>query len=337
MSTAEHVIFTTMKNEGPFMLEWVAHNLSLGFDGLIIYTNDCVDGTDLIARRLEELGVASHVPNPVKPGGNPQHQMLRRARKHPMVQQARWLMCLDADEFINITVGDRALPDLIAQCRAPDAISLAWRLFGCGGVEAFADRPVTEQFTLADHPTDYASGRAFGLKTLFQNNGSFGRFGPHRPKDMPESRLADLIWSDGSGKPYPAEKVGWRAWPGFGHAFGRIHHYAVRSVESFMVKRDRGRTNHINVDQAEGYWRDMNINRLEDKSIAPLAARARPKLQELMDDPVLARLHHTACQWHRDKIAELKAREDWAAFRAWLYENKLTVQPAGGRPREAQT
>lgn len=324
MNSPEFTIFTTMKNEGPFMLEWVAHNRSLGFDGLVIYTNDCVDGTDMMARRLEDLGLASHVPNPVKPGGNPQHQALRRARRHPMVTNALWLMCLDADEFINITVGDRTIPSLIAACEAPDAISMAWRLFGCNSVETFQDTPVTEQFTSADHPTVYGSGRAYGLKTLFRNNGSFRRFGPHRPKDSPEERLDHIRWSDGGGKLFPADKVGWRAWAGFDHSYGRIHHYSVRSIESFMVKRDRGRTNHINVDQAETYWRDMNLNKVTDKSIAPLGARARPLLQELLSDPVLGKLHAEACAWHRDKIAELKAREDWASFRNWLYDNKLS-------------
>nr|WP_281284894.1 glycosyltransferase family 2 protein [Roseovarius arcticus] len=325
MPPSQFVIFTTMKNEGPFMLEWVAHNMSLGFNGIVIYTNDCADGTDLIARRLEELGLASHVDNPVKPGGNPQHQALRRARKHPMVMNAEWLMCLDADEFINITAGARTIQSLIEHSGPADAISMAWRLFGCGGVEAYSDTPITEQFLMADHPVDYASGRAFGLKTLFRNNGSFGRFGPHRPKDTPDDKLAGIKWRDGGGQLYPAKDVGWRAWPGFTHDFGRIHHYSVRSVESFMAKRDRGRTNHINVDQAETYWRDMNINKVEDNSILPLADRAKPNLRRLLDDPVLQKLHRDACEWHRAKIADLQAREDWEPFRKWLYENKMSA------------
>ena len=64
-------VFTTMKNEGPYMLEWVAFHKTLGVDHFVIFTNDCEDGTDDIARRLQELGVASHVPNEVKEGGNP--------------------------------------------------------------------------------------------------------------------------------------------------------------------------------------------------------------------------------------------------------------------------
>jgi len=325
MITPQNVIFTTMKNEGPFMLEWVAHNLSLGFDHIIIYTNDCVDGTDQIAMRLEELGVATHVDNPVKPGGNPQHQALRRARRHPIVADATWLMCLDADEFINVFVGDRTIQALFEHAGDADAISLAWRLFGCGGVEAYVDQPITEQFLEADHPTNYGSGRAYGLKTLFRNNGTFTRFGPHRPKGTPEEKQADVKWRDGGGKLFPAEDVGWRAWQGFEHSLGRIHHYSVRSIESFLVKRDRGRTNHINVDQAEAYWHDMNMNQQIDKSILPLSARAKPSRDQFLRDPILAKLHQNACKWHSDKIAELKAREDWTAFRNWLYENKRMV------------
>lgn len=328
-----HLIFTTMKNEGPFMLEWIAHNLSLGFDGFVIYTNDCVDGTDQIAMRLEELGIANHVPNPIEPGANPQHRALNRARKHPWVLAADWLMCLDGDEFINITVGDRSLQGLIEAAGDVDAISLAWRLFGCGGVEAYQDAPVTEQFILADHPTEYANGRAFGLKTLFSNNGSFGRFGPHRPKDMPADRPEPVRWADASGKLMDPQKIGWRAWPGFDHSHARIHHYAVRSVESFIVKRDRGRTNHINVDQAEDYWIDMNVNRIEDTSIAPLRDRAKPIFDKLAADPVLAQLHETACAWHRDKIAELHARTDWDDFRTWLYDNKIMPYPPPAKPK----
>ena len=51
------LIVSTMKDEGPFILEWVAHYLALGFDHFIINSNDCSDGTDLILQRLQDLGI----------------------------------------------------------------------------------------------------------------------------------------------------------------------------------------------------------------------------------------------------------------------------------------
>jgi hypothetical protein len=320
------VIFTTMKNEGPYMIEWVAFHRALGAEHFVIFTNDCDDGTEEIAQRLEALGWASHVDNAVKEGGNPQHQMLRRARRHPKVKEADWLMCLDVDEFWNIKVGDGGFHALIAAAeekagRKIDALSFAWKLFGSSANVAFDERPVTRGFTLADLDFPHHSGRASGLKTLFRNNGTFSRFGPHRPKGVEEEVEPQVAWSDASGNLYPADKVGWRAWPGFDHSWGRLHHYSVRSLDSFLVKRDRGRTNHIKVDQGQAYWRDMNVNKSVDLSILPKAEASDALRDELMSDPELARLHGAACDWHRAKIAELKERPDWVEFRGWLAEN----------------
>ncbi len=320
------IVFTTMKNEGPYMLEWVAFHRLLGVDHFLIFTNDCEDGTDDIARRLQQMGLATHVPNAVSEGGNPQHQMLRRARRHPRVRDADWLMCLDVDEFWNIRVGDnsfRALIDAVEQKagRPVDAISFAWRLFGSAGNISFDDRLVTEEFTMADQQSPYHSGRAYGLKTLFRNNGKFARFGPHRPKGIEEGAEHEVAWSDAGGNLYPADKVGWRAWGGFDHAFGRLHHYSVRSLDSFLVKRDRGRTNHVRVDQGQAYWKDMNANKVPDRSILPISHRAAPILEQLKADPELDRLHAEACDWHRSKIAEIKMRPDWVDFRSWLADN----------------
>ncbi len=100
-----HVIMTTMKNEGPFLLEWIAHNLTIGFTGFVVFTNNCDDGTDLMVQRLEELGYCSHRPNDVSDGSPPQHKALRRATAHPWVKEADWLMCLDVDEFVNLREG----------------------------------------------------------------------------------------------------------------------------------------------------------------------------------------------------------------------------------------
>ncbi|SEK22429.1 Glycosyl transferase family 2 [Roseovarius azorensis] len=317
------IIMTTMKNEGPFMLEWVAHNLTIGFTGFVIFTNDCEDGTDLIATRLEELGYCSHRPNPVTDGSPPQHKALRRAIFHPWVQQAEWLMCLDVDEFINLREGLKTLDDLFAALGDCDAVSLAWKLFGCGGIEEYSDTPMTRQFILADAEDDPANGRATGFKTLFRNNGLFRKYNPHRPKGVPEGREAQVRWSDCGGNLRPMEKISWRAWPGFSHQYARLHHYSVRSIDSFLVKRDRGRTNHIAREQTEHYWADMNVNRTEDRSILPHADRARSLLDALRADPVLGRLHQEACDWHRARIADLRQRPGWEEFRDWLRANAI--------------
>ncbi|MFN4129742.1 MAG: glycosyltransferase family 2 protein, partial [Paracoccaceae bacterium] len=46
-------IVTTMKNEGPFILEWIAYHRAIGVDDFLIYTNDCTDGTDTMLDLLQ--------------------------------------------------------------------------------------------------------------------------------------------------------------------------------------------------------------------------------------------------------------------------------------------
>ncbi len=54
-----YTVITTMKNEGAFLLEWVAHHKALGFDHLVICTNDCDDPTTRMALRLQEMGLGA--------------------------------------------------------------------------------------------------------------------------------------------------------------------------------------------------------------------------------------------------------------------------------------
>ena len=37
---------TTQKNEGAFLLEWIAYHKSIGFTDIVILSNDCEDGSD---------------------------------------------------------------------------------------------------------------------------------------------------------------------------------------------------------------------------------------------------------------------------------------------------
>jgi hypothetical protein len=49
----------------------------------------------------------------------------------------------------------------------------------------------------------------------------------------------------------------------------------------------------------------------------------RPVLDALRADPVLGTLHAEACDWHRAKISELRARPGWDEFRDWLRANAI--------------
>ena len=53
---------TSMRNEGAFLLEWLAHHRAVGFTDVLVFSNDCDDGTDAMLDRLAQLGWLTHVP-----------------------------------------------------------------------------------------------------------------------------------------------------------------------------------------------------------------------------------------------------------------------------------
>ena len=66
MNEPRILTFTVMKNEGPFILEWVAWQRLIGVDRIVVLTNDCDDGTDAILDQLDRLALVRHLPNPVE-------------------------------------------------------------------------------------------------------------------------------------------------------------------------------------------------------------------------------------------------------------------------------
>ncbi len=301
------LIVTAMKNEGPFILEWAAYHLSIGFDQFLVYTNDCDDGTDAIWERLAELGHGAHVINDKIKQRGIQKTALMRADDHPLTAQAEWLSCLDCDEFLNIKHGHGRLDDLLGHSPEAHLHIISWRRFGAAGVIGYDDKPVTEQFTRAMPENCPFPFHNYGLKSIWRADAPYARIGVHRPLDPDPARLEDIKVVNAAGRELPMyrDKRLWLLPETAGFEGAQVNHYALRSAQSFLVKRDRGLPNSKVTDLDLSYWAERNFNTVEDVSIARRQPEMQEKLAELMADPVLADLHHKATLAHRQKISDL--------------------------------
>lgn len=298
----------TLRNEGAFLLEWLAHHRAVGFTDFLIFSNDCDDGTDAMLDRLAHMGQITHIANPAPHPRGPQWEALRRASAHPLFATADWAMVLDIDEFVNIHAGDHSLPALIAHLPDATAIALVWRFFGNAGVIRYEDRPVTELFTRAAPRKVIWPWRASMFKTLFRTDGAYRKLGVHRPRAPEPARIAQARWFDSAGQALDASfrKQGLFAPPGQDHyALAQLNHYALGAIESYLLKIDRGRANREDGPLGMDYWVERNWCDVEDQTISALApARAREQAA-LMADPELARLHHAAVAWRHRRIDAL--------------------------------
>lgn len=311
-------IVTTMKNEGPFILEWVAFHKSIGVDEILVYTNDCDDGTDTLLDILQQKGELQHRDNPFKNTDlKPQHAALQAAESEPQIKNADWVTCIDVDEFITIHVGDGKLSDLFAAVPDANMISMTWRLFGNDDVHEFHDGFITEQFNSCAPEFIRKPHQAWGFKTFFRHIGIFKKLGVHRPKGLRPQLWEQINWVNGSGKPLPHKmfRNGWRSTPDtYGYDLVTLNHYAVRSAESFLVKRDRGRVNHVDRDQGLAYWFRMNNNAEANTQIHRSLPAAKAEFARLMGDPDIRAAHGHAVKRHREKIDALRATENYSKF-----------------------
>ena len=311
-------VVTTMKNEGPFILEWLSYHRAIGVTDFLVYTNDCTDGTDDLLKLLQRHGVVQHRENPFRESGlKPQHAALRAAEREKLITGSDWIACIDVDEFINIHAGEGRLQDLFSAVGDANLISMTWRLFGNSDLHDFDDRFIIEQFTRCAPHLIRKPHQAWGFKTLFRNNKLFRKLGVHRPKGLQPQLVDKIRWVNGSGKPLPQSmyRNAWRSTAtSYGYDLVTLNHYAVRSAESFLVKRDRGRVNHVDRDQGMNYWFRMNNNAESDTAIQRMIDLTRRELKKLLALDGVAAAHAHSVDCHRAKISELKARPDYGRF-----------------------
>ncbi|MFP4328890.1 MAG: glycosyltransferase family 2 protein, partial [Paracoccaceae bacterium] len=321
------VIVGCMKNEAPYIVEWVAYHRAIGVDTFLIYTNGCEDGTDAILDRLQAMGVLEHRNNDDWKGNSPQQHALNRALKEPVIRNAEWIIHIDVDEFINIRCGNGTLDDFLA--RAPDAtnVAMTWRLFGNNGITALTDGLVIEQFDACAPRYCPKPHTVWGFKTMFRNIGAYEKISCHRPNKLAPGFERRVKWVNGSGQDMTQEAIrnGWRnSKKSIGYDLLQLNHYALRSAESFLIKRQRGRALHVDRSIGLNYWIRMDWSESRDITIQRNLPRLRSEIARLLQDETLARLHQEGHAWHRAKAAELRANPEFAELYDRALELKLT-------------
>ncbi|MCI2398852.1 glycosyltransferase family 2 protein [Aliiroseovarius subalbicans] len=322
-----NVIVGCMKNEAPYILEWVAFHRAIGVDNFIIYTNDCTDGTSELLDRLQELGVLQHRNNDNWKGNSPQQYALNQSLKEDVILNAEWVIHIDVDEFMNVRCGNGTLEDFLE--RIPDAtnVAMTWRLFGHNDVTKFEDELVIEQFDQAAPKYCPKPHTVWGFKTMMKNIGAYEKISCHRPNKLRDTHRQKVHWVNGSGQPMGDEvkEGGWRSSLGtIGYDLLQLNHYALRSAESFLIKRQRGRALHVDRSIGINYWVRMDWGGNKDVTIKRNIPRTKLELARLLEDQQLRTIHEAGVAWHKAKAAELHAMPEFQELYAQALETDLT-------------
>jgi glycosyltransferase involved in cell wall biosynthesis len=263
-----------MKNEEPYVLEWVAFHRLIGFDRIVIYENDSTDGTAGLLEALSERGIIDEYIPWHSINASPQISAYQNA---VVKCTTDWLMFLDADEFLNIR--SRVSVTAFLECIAPETscVGVNWRMFGSGGHKQYQEGLVLERFVRASAQS--FSGNLH-VKSFF------------RPSLMKSVHIHAPEMAEGaallaSGAPLEMPRRGIATVSDF--SIAQVNHYFTKSYEEYLIKRKRGNANRRNEDPTKfkGYTDDMfhatDLNDEFDNSITWAAPEVKKQCDAFAD------------------------------------------------------
>lgn len=283
-ATRTVAVMVTMRDEGISILEWVAHHLAIGVEGIFIYTNDNSDGSDTLLARLAAHGLITLVQQQSALGTYVQRKSLQHAVHFlPELRDFEWVLFVDADELtIPAARYDYKIKNLIARAeQAPRAggvlLPWQWRVWP----HRFHRQPgmVLARFAHAEPHTLF--------KTLVRLRDALGMCGVHAPaldagRILVDSNIdeigSDQLWDDR----FKSNLGGW------------IEHYWGRSFVEFIVKKRRSVALQIPTDdfnRADALFETWNRPTTQE-NLHPVAsivvARTRAMMERMLDQADIA-------------------------------------------------
>ncbi len=328
--TCTAAVVATVKNEGAYLVEWVAHQRAVGFEHVFLYTNDNTDDSGPLLTALSRTDFVTVIYNQVSrhipPQGKAYEHSLHLLRD---LRRYEWVAYLDADEFL-VPAGRydfHLLPLLTAlQQRDPAgdvaALAVNWQFFGSNGQVRRTEGLLLERFQHSQ-PSPL-------VKCMVR----LSRVTAMRQVHVPEP--LDALTVNSAFEPVRAQDglVPPPAQPGI-----QLNHYYGRSFEEFCLKQARGRGNVLGGLVGKGMetffqW-DVPATLANHTPPPPtLLARLRREVEHLMALPSIAvamqaTMHRTA-QQSRHLIGDPDARH------AACHARFAPTDAAAGAPADAR-
>ncbi len=284
-------ILAAARNEGPYLLDWLAYHRAVGFEHFFLYTNDNDDGSDALLAALANAGVITWIRNETGTHVGPQYKAYAHALTMlPQCLDYRWTAILDLDEYFAFdTRLFASVADVIAwhETQPVDALALCWLIFAAGADQHAAPGPAVELFTRREQGVNQH------VKSLFRTN-RFWHAQPHFPY---ATMGAPFIYRTETGALHHHPGTGNRI-AAFAEkpsaSLAWINHYLLRTAPESLWKLARGL----------GDWpvptqeRQANFTNFVARSFAALAAA--PLVE---DTRILACAPHHAAE--RERLLDL--------------------------------
>ena len=244
-------IAAIIKNEAPYILEWLSYHHAAGVTKFYIYDNGSTDATAKILQPFIKSGVVEFIACPLKAGQLQAYQdAIARSRF-----VCKYLAVIDADEFL-MPVSGGSLPEevekLMEKYPAAAGVAARWRCFGSAGEKKYRQEEVVKRF-LWRAVDEFSPNRH--IKSIFN---------PRLALYMPTPHHVQFIWGrclmSAKGNVVESFQLCEMQEDGI-----FTYHYFVKSAEEFRDKLKRGTADGTTA-RTEDYFTYHDRNEVYDDS-----------------------------------------------------------------------
>ena len=263
-------VVAILKNEGPYLKEWLDYHLLAGVEHFYLYDNESPDNQAAVAAPYVKAGIVDYIP---LPGKAMQFVAYNDALRFKF--QARYMAFLDGDEFIfPKSAGSIAdvVDEILSGKQNAAGVAINWQLYGSNGHEtADYSKGVLERFThrapknfSARLPSNITGGNVH-VKTLADPRKINFVAHPHFPVYFETCHSVNENGKSVQGynnNPVTADKIA-------------LNHYYTKSHEEFTSKQTRGRSDTLS--KYDNEWFDVydRNDEFDDGILHYRAARAK--------------------------------------------------------------
>lgn len=276
-------IAAIVKNEAPYIDEWLTYHRAAGVTKFYIYDNGSTDGTRDILHSYADKGLVELIDYPLVAGQlQAYNDAICRSRF-----VCKYLALVDVDEFL-VAASGKTLPLEMENLmkKNPDAAGMGarWRCFGSAGEKNYRDEEVTKRFCYRAED-DFEPN--IHIKSIFN---------PRLAEYVRTPHNVEFLWG------WCLMSVAGEVIPGYAMPQLQkegifVYHYFVKSEEEFRAKIKRGTAdgtvarnmdyfhihdrNEVFDDTAWQYFRKWQVMPYREKDRKQVDSMNRWRLQEI--------------------------------------------------------
>lgn len=249
-------ITAIMKNEGPYLKEWLDYHILVGVEKFYLYDNESTDNTTEILKPYIKKGIVDYTYWP----GKAQQMIVYDDCLGKHAKDTKWMAIIDLDEFLvpvnHATISEylKTLPKNFAQ------LVIGWEQYGSSGHKTKPDGLLIENYKRH-------AAKSWGVKSIVNPRLVYSITNPHVHKvagftiDENGKKLGRIIQTE--KRNITTNKI-------------RCNHYVTKSFEEYVARMNQGSatgqksTEYRSVEKFKMYDRNEIYDDIMDKYIPKL-------------------------------------------------------------------